>query len=68
MILWWDQVAVSLRDAVALAPEFQASTQQAKSHNKASFLNPPTHGIASKALTPVSLKEIFQVMLIQTEN
>ncbi len=72
--VWWDQVTVSLRDAVALPPEFQASTQQAKSHSKARLLNSPTQGLASKALTPVSrcsqsFKEIFQVMLkLRTEG
>ncbi len=69
-----EQVTVSLRDAVALPPEFQASTQQAKSHSKARLLNSPTQGLASKTLTPVSrcsqsFKEIFQVMLkLRTEG
>ncbi len=66
--LWWDQVTVSLRDAVALPPVFQASTQQAKSDSKARLLNSPTQGLASKVLNPISrcsqsFKEIFQVML-----
>ncbi len=72
--VWWDQVTVSLRDVVALPPEFQASTQQAKSHSKARLLNSPTQGLASKALIPISrcsqsFKEIFQVMLkLRTEG
>ncbi len=66
--MWWDQVTVSLREAVVLPPEFQASTQQAKSHSRARLLNSPVQGLASKALTPVSrcsqsFKKIFQVML-----